>query len=154
MRQILTAEKGRQLKEAADRMDALELEPYCKDRLTFEGKTFWTLQTFQGGFLYWDDNDSDDLDKKVKDAIDKYEREHPDDLIYHSIVVPTEFGTICYILSVEKDKGDWEFEKCKKDNGKKFFYTYAYADNLDHPEFSEYGEIAIAPFTGGAKVLM
>ena len=103
-----------------------------------EGKKYYSYLT-AGGFLGSIDVIS--YDKAYEQAVKKFEKDHPNYLVYHAIETITAHGILLSLLYVSDMKEDWESERLQSDN-----FIMSYVLNLDNPELSEFGYIAIDAF--------
>ena len=103
-----------------------------------EGKKYYSYLT-AGGFLGSIDTIS--YDKAYEQAVKKFETKHPDYLVYHAIETITAHGKLLSLLYVSDRKDEWESERLQSDN-----FIMSYVLNLDNPELSEFGYIAIDAF--------
>lgn len=123
-----------QIKEAIMRMKELNLH----ENVVREFKEENMLNMSEnGGFLYWL---SEEHNKIIRDW-----EEESGNVAYHIIHNHTEFGELLSILYVGKYEDEWEMERADIKDG----HVFSYVVNLDVPEFSEYGSIAIQRKIGG-----
>lgn len=145
--------------EALRRLKLLNVMPDVKRRLQAEGhQTYWSMPSRWPtitGVLYWDDNDSDDLDKSVKNTLEKFHLEHPNILVYHSIWTPVQAGgeqmqLLTILCITEEDLKDPDFEQ--QPDGS--FYTFCYTANLTYPDLSEFGYCCVKGAGGGVVLVL
>lgn len=126
------------LTEAADRMKSLEINEDAIHELiqsdvkpvSFDGLD--GLYGFKTG--------------AVQDMQDFEEKYHA--LIYFVIYTPSDFGDMVSYLYVSDDEDEWEMDRDDLHEG----YAMTWTENLDHPECSEFGSIAITKTRfGGLK---
>ena len=103
-----------------------------------DAKKYYSYLT-AGGFLGSIDVIS--YDKAYEQAVKKFEKDHPNYLVYHAIETITAHGIFLSLLYVGNDKEDWESERLQSDN-----FIMSYVVNLDNPKLSEDGYIAIGAF--------
>ena len=135
-----------QKEEAVRRLTALKLHRnVVKD---FEnGKVNYSVRhnNIFDGILYWVDDD-----KKIADAIKKFEKER-DMLVYHAQLTQFTFGTCLTMLYVSKYIDEWEMDYNdilnEDENGVMCVYAYAY--NLTDPDLSDLGRVGIVRKNGG-----
>ena len=85
--------------------------------------------------------DTISYDKKYEKAVKDFETKHPDYIVYHAIETITAHGKLLSLLYVSSDKEDWESERLESNNN-----IMSYVFNLDNPDLSEFGYIAIDGF--------
>lgn len=103
-----------------------------------EGKVYYSYLTANGSMGSIDTISYDkDYEKVVKD----FEEKHPDYIVYHAIESITTHGKLLSLLYVSDDKEEWESERLENDNS-----IMSYVFNLDNPDLSEFGYIAIDGF--------
>ena len=73
---------------------------------------------------------------------------HPDCIVYHAIESITTQGKLLSLLYVSSDKEDWESERLDNNNN-----IMSYVFNLDNPDLSEFGYIAIDSFMGSGALV-
>lgn len=120
--------------EAIERMKLLKLDNYCIEAFT-KGKV-WESEGY--GALY-------EVNKKEQELIDKFEKNHPNCLVYHMIHNVFEFGECYSMLYVSGDKEEWEQDK--EDISESYVFAYVY--NKDYEWCSEFGSIAVKSQFGG-----
>ena len=103
-----------------------------------EGKVYYSYLT-AGGFMGSIDTIS--YDKNYEKAVKDFETKHQDYLVYHAIESITSHGKLLSLLYVSKDKEEWESERLESDNN-----IMSYVVNIDNPDLSEFGYIAIDGF--------
>lgn len=103
-----------------------------------EVKVYYSYLT-AGGFMGSIDTIS--YDKNYEKAVRDFEKKHPDCLVYHAIESITAHGKLLSLLYVSNDKEDWESERLESDNN-----IMSYVVNIDNPDLSEFGYIAIDGF--------
>lgn len=103
-----------------------------------DGKIYYSYLT-AGGFLGSIDTIS--YDKAYEQAVKKFEKEHPDFVVYHVVETITVSGKFLSLLYVSNDKENWESERLQDD---KAIMTYVL--NLNNPKLSEFGYITIDGF--------
>lgn len=103
-----------------------------------EDKVYYSYLT-AGGFLGSIDIIS--YDKTYEQAVKEFETKHPNYLVYHAIESITTQGKLLSLLYVSDDKEEWESERLQSDN-----FIMSYVLNLDNPDLSEFGYIAIDGF--------
>ena len=103
-----------------------------------EDKVYYSYLT-AGGFLGSIDTIS--YEKTYEQAVKKFETNHPNYLVYHAIETITAHGKLLSLLYVSDMKEDWESERLESNNS-----IMSYALNLDNPDLSEFGYIAIDGF--------
>lgn len=138
--------KTLQKEEALKRLQLLKLHPnVVKD---FEnGKIYYSMRQNKifDGILYWVDGD-----QKIFDAIKTFEKQ-TGAFVYHAQLTRFEFGLCLTMLFVSKYKQDWKYDiqdiENKDENGVMSVYAYAY--NMDVPEFSDLGLVGIKRKNGG-----
>ena len=85
--------------------------------------------------------------KEYERIIKNFEEENENYIVYHVVHSETYVGDILSILFVSDQPDEWEMERLE--NG----YIYAYSVNLSYPELSEYGDIFIEGYDGGASLI-
>lgn len=103
-----------------------------------EGKVYYSYLT-AGGFMGSIDTIS--YDKNYEKAVKDFEEKHPDYNVYHAIESITAHGKLLSLLYVSSDKEEWEGERLESNN-----IIMSYVINLDNPDLSEFGYIAIDGF--------
>lgn len=103
-----------------------------------EGKVYYSYLT-AGGFMGSIDTIS--YDKNYEKAVKDFETKHSDYIVYHAIESITAHGKLLSLLYVSSDKEDWESERLESNNN-----IMSYVFNLDNPDLSEFGYIAIDSF--------
>lgn len=91
-----------------------------------------------GGILYW-------LDEKKIKLVEEMEA-RTGGIVYHVIENHTEVGTMLTMLYVSKYPSEWWADR---NDMMKEGYAFAYVENLDCPDFSEFGGVIIKPQFGG-----
>ena len=103
-----------------------------------EDKVYYSYLT-AGGFMGSIDTIS--YDKDYEKAVKDFEAKHSDCIVYHAIESITAHGKLLSLLYVSGNKEDWESERLESDNN-----IMSYVFNLDNPDLSEFGYIAIDGF--------
>lgn len=103
-----------------------------------EGKVYYSYLTASG---FMGSIDTISYDKKYEKAVKDFETKHPDYLVYHAIESITSYGKLLSLLYVGDDNEEWETERLESDNN-----IMSYVFNLDNPDLSEFGYIAIDGF--------
>ena len=103
-----------------------------------EGKVYYSYLT-AGGFMGSIDTIS--YDKDYEKAVKDFETKHPDCIVYHAIESITAHGKLLSLLYVSSDKEDWESERLESNSS-----IMSYVLNIDNPDLSEFGYIAIDGF--------
>lgn len=103
-----------------------------------EGKVYYSYLT-AGGFMGSIDTIS--YDKNYEKAVKDFETKHPDYIVYHAIESITAHGKLLSLLYVGDDNEEWETERLDSNNN-----IMSYVFNLDNPDLSEFGYIAIDGF--------
>lgn len=103
-----------------------------------EGKVYYSYLT-AGGFMGSIDTIS--YDKNYEKAVKDFEAKHPDYIVYHAIESITAHGKLLSLLYVGDDNEEWETERLDSNNN-----IMSYVFNLDNPDLSEFGYIAIDGF--------
>lgn len=103
-----------------------------------EGKVYYSYLT-AGGFMGSIDTIS--YDKNYEKAVKDFEEKHPDCIVYHAIESITAYGKLLSLLYVSSDKEEWEGERLESNK-----CIMSYVINLDNPDLSEFGYIAIDGF--------
>lgn len=126
----------KQKKEAIARMQKLHLlEQVVTD---FEqGKLYKSEYSY--GALY-------DLDEAEKQRVKAFEEKH-NALVYHIIKNTTNYGVIYSYLCVDQYPEEWEIDMKDINSGT----ILCYKDNINIPDFSEFGYIGITPISGGLR---
>lgn len=125
--------KEKQIEEALTRMTMLHMSSRCINE--FKRGNVWESEGF--GALY-------EISEDEQKIVDKFEKGH-NAVVYHMIHNVFEFGECYTILYVSQDEDEWEEDKQDLQDG----YAMAYVENVDCPEFSEFGSVAIKPSIGG-----
>ena len=139
---MLTDEQRRTLQtEALKRLKALDVARDYYD--VFANDNIVTLYQHYAGFYATDWNMPDtDIEKHIKQIEDEF-----DCIVY---AITEEFYTFGYCLTflvVTKYKEDWDYEFDMTDTH--HFTCYAYVENLDAPQNSEFGSVGIKSMMGG-----
>lgn len=92
--------------------------------------------------------DTISYDKNYEKAVKDFETKHPDYIVYHAIESITAHGKLLSLLYVSNDKEDWESERLESDNN-----IMSYVVNIDNPDLSEFGYIAIDGFMGSGALV-
>lgn len=129
--------------EAIKRMIKLKLidnaiEEFRKDGIIEYSEPVY-ISGYKFGALYWVHNEPEWL-AKVKEFEEKN-----NSLVYHVIHSHTQFGELLNLLYVSDDEEEWEMDNEDIEDG----YAVAYVINLDAPDCSEFGSIAIRESGGG-----
>ena len=103
-----------------------------------EGKVYYSYLT-AGGFMGSIDTIS--YDKNYEKAVKDFEAKHSDCIVYHAIESITAHGKLLSLLYVGDDNEEWETERLDSNNN-----IMSYVFNLDNPDLSEFGYIAIDSF--------
>ncbi len=103
-----------------------------------EDKVYYSYLT-AGGFM--GSIDAISYDKNYEKAVKDFETKHKDCIVYHAIESITAHGKLLSLLYVSSDKEDWESERLESDNN-----IMSYVVNIDNPDLSEFGYIAIDGF--------
>lgn len=137
----MTVTKAKIKEEAINRIETLikkcNLNPNVLKYFKEEKKYYSYLTA--GGFLGSIDTIS--YDKAYEQAVKKFETDYPNCLVYHAIESITSHGKLLSLLYVGDKKEDWECERLQSNN-----FIMSYVLNLDNPELSESGCIAIDTF--------
>lgn len=138
--------KTLQKEEALKRLQLLKLHPNVVKDFE-EGKINYSLRqnSIFDGILYWTDND-----QKIANAIASFEQ-RTGSLVYHAQLTRFEFGLCLTMLYVSKHKHEWKYDlqDIKMEDSDGIMGVYAYAYNLDMPEFSDLGLVGIKRINGG-----
>lgn len=103
-----------------------------------EGKAYYSYLTANG---FMGSIDTISYDKNYEKAVRDFEKKHPDCLVYHAIESITTHGKLLSLLYVSDDKEEWQSERLESNNS-----IMSYVFNLDNPDLSEFGYIAIDGF--------
>lgn len=125
--------KQEQFREALTRMTMLNLSRQCIN--AFKDGIVWESEGY--GALY-------EVNQDEQRIIDAFEIQH-NALVYHMIHNKFEFGECYTILYVSSEKSEWKSDRYDIEDG----YAMAYVKNIDVPECSEFGSVAIRPSFGG-----
>ena len=126
--------KEKQLKEALQRIKALNLHPNVAKELEKENKLNASEHM---GALFWLKEGEEEVVRKIED---KYGI-----LVYHCIRSHTEMGMMLSCLYVSSSEEEWEMERADLKEDRPIAYVY----NASSPELSEFGSIEICPLFGG-----
>lgn len=85
------------------------------------------------------------LDKGAVDRIKTFEDNY-NGLVYYVIFTPTGVGNMESYLFVSDYEEEWEMDWNDLDDS----YAMTWTENLDHPEWSEFGSISFSKTRGGA----
>ena len=130
----VTMEKKRE--EAIKRMKVLQLFDPCIKAFANRGEVQFSEVT--GGLYEFSGNA--ELNAQVREFESEYNA-----LVYHVIHTYTQFGELYNFLYVSDYEEEWEMDNDDiKDN-----YAMAYVWNVDVPEYSEFGSIAVQQRFGG-----
>ena len=129
----------KQVAEAVKRMKKLGLMPQIVVEFENEGIVQYSEPTPIGGILYWLSNEPE-WREKVRVFEDEYHS-----LVYHVIHSYTRYGEQLSFLYVSDAEEEWEMDNIAIEDK----YPFAYVENLDCPEFSEFGTIAVDERAGG-----
>lgn len=103
-----------------------------------EDKVYYSYLT-AGGFMGSIDTIS--YEKNYEKAVKDFEAKHPDCIVYHAIESITIHGKLLSLLFVSGNKEEWESERLESNKS-----IMSYVLNLDNPDLSEFGYIAIDGF--------
>ena len=126
--------KEKQLKEALQRIKALNLHPNVAKELEKENKLNASEHM---GALFWLKEGEEEVVRKIEDKYGIF--------IYHIIKSYTQMGILLSFLYVSSSEEEWEMERADLDANCPIAYVY----NVEYPEFSEFGSIGIRPIFGG-----
>lgn len=110
-----------------------------------EGKVYYSYLTASG---FMGSIDTISYDKNYEKAVKDFETKHPDCIAYHAIESITSHGKLLSLLYVSSDKEEWESERLESNNN-----IMSYVVNLDNPDLSEFGYIAIDSFMGSGALV-
>lgn len=82
--------------------------------------------------------DTISYEKDYEQAVKKFEKKHPNYLVYHAIESITTQGKFLSLLYVSDDKEEWKSERIEGNNS-----IMSYVLNFDIPDYSEFGYIVI-----------
>lgn len=103
-----------------------------------EGKVYYSYLTASG---FMGSIDTISYDKNYEKAVKDFEAKHPNCQVYHAIESITVHGKLLSLLYVSDDKEEWQSERFESNNS-----IMSYVFNLDNPDLSEFGYIAIDGF--------
>lgn len=103
-----------------------------------EGKVYYSYLTASG---FMGSIDTISYDKNYEKAVKDFEAKHPNCQVYHAIESITAHGKLLSLLYVSDDKEEWQSERFESNNS-----IMSYVFNLDNPDLSEFGYIAIDGF--------
>lgn len=103
-----------------------------------EGKVYYSYLTVCG---FMGSIDTIFCDKDYEKAVKDFETKHQDYLVYHAVESITSKGKLLSLLYISDDKEEWGSERLESNNS-----IMSYVFNLDNPELSEFGYIAIDKF--------
>lgn len=119
--------------EAVKRLKLLRLHPNVIS--DFQQGKLNCSETF--GALFW-------LDEEKKKIVAELEA-RCGGVVYHLIRSNTAFGVMVSCLYVSKYEEEWQQERENLRDG----VVFAYVENLDYPDLSEFGSILVKPVAGG-----
>ena len=125
--------REKQLEQALKRMEMLNLSKQCIN--AFKNGNIWESEGI--GALY-------ECNDKEKEIIKSFENK-TNGLVYHMIHNKFEFGECYTMLYVSQYEDEWEDDMEDIKNG----YIFAYVENIDVPDYSEFGSVAIQSNIGG-----
>ena len=125
--------RNKQWLEAYKRMKRLNMSAQCIQ--AFKEDKVWESEGV--GALY-------ELNPDEQKIVDEFEKKYGA-LVYHMIHNQFEFGECYTILYVSKYEEEWQEDLEDVSNG----YAMSYVKNIDAPECSEFGTVAIKPNIGG-----
>lgn len=133
--------RQKQKAEAIARMRALGLMPQVIKDFDKSGVIYYSERqnAFFNATLYWVSN-SPTMTESVREFEDKHNA-----LVYHCQLTHTEFGDMVSMLFVSEREEEWPMDRA--DIGDDM--AFAWVENRDCPEFSEFGKIGIRPSMGG-----
>lgn len=120
-------------REALERMTMLHMSRQCIN--AFKNGKVWESEGY--GALY-------ELNPDEQKIVDEFEQKY-NAVVYHMIHNKFEFGECYTILYVSNEKSEWKSDRYDIEDG----YAMAYVKNIDAPECSEFGTVAIKPNIGG-----
>lgn len=120
-------------REALERMTMLHMSRQCIN--AFKDGKVWESEGY--GALY-------ELNPDEQKIVDEFEQKY-NAVVYHMIHNKFEFGECYTILYVSNEKSEWKSDRYDIEDG----YAMAYVKNVDVPECSEFGTVAIKPNIGG-----
>lgn len=120
-------------REALERMTMLHMSRQCIN--AFKNGKVWESEGY--GALY-------ELNPDEQKIVDEFEQKY-NAVVYHMIHNKFEFGECYTILYVSNEKSEWKSDRYDIEDG----YVMAYVKNVDAPECSEFGTVAIKPNIGG-----
>ena len=130
--------KQKKVQEAVKRMKALGLIDEVIKQFEKNGTVCVSEPPMGAVFSIPDDNE-------LKQAIVAFEKEH-NALVYHVVRSYTEIGQMDSYLYVSDNEQEWEMDMPETDDIfsiEKDFYVFAYVENVDDPNCSEFGEIMV-----------
>ena len=137
----MTTTKTEIKNEAINRINALiekcKLNPNVLKYFK-EDKVYYSYLTASG---FMGSIDTISYDKDYEQAVRDFEDKHPDCIVYHAIESITTQGKLLSLLYVSSDKEDWESERLESNSS-----IMSYVLNIDNPDLSEFGYIAIDGF--------
>lgn len=138
--------RKRQRAEAAARLRALEgmgMHPNVLREFEESGRVNYSEGALTPwgpvGILYWLDGSPE-----LESAAARFEEESGS-LVYHALLNRTSMGSMLTLLYVSRDDEEWGVDRAELAEGR----ACAYVCNLDDPQLSEYGGIAIEVAGGG-----
>lgn len=90
--------------------------------------------------------------KKILGFVKDFEKEYGG-IVYHIQSVNTDVGELLTFFYVSSHQEEWDTDLTPetRNNGQKYFFTYAYVKNLTIPEYSEFGGVGVIPSSGGVR---
>lgn len=132
--------------EAVKRLELLKLLPNVLKDFKADGTVYYSERFSNAfdGILFWISN-TPEYGQAVKEF---EETRHA--IVYHAQLTHFSFGLCLSMLFVSQYPEEWEQDRQDlKPDSKGIMYPYAYAYNLDIPDFSDIGRIGIVKKNGG-----
>lgn len=135
-----------QKEEAIKRLELLKLHPNVLNEFKKKGTVYYSERQNKifDGILYWVSNE-----KEYEQVIKEFEKTRHA-LVYHAQLTRFNFGLCLSLLFISQYPEEWEQDRedlMPDSNG--IMYPYAYAYNLDIPDYSDLGKIGIVRKNGG-----
>lgn len=124
--------------QEAEALERLRLIPQLLPEVIADFDKDKRLYISEFGVLYW-------LDQYpgMVEAVKRFEAEH-NAVVYFATYDHMEFGDCLSMLYVSNYPEEWQQDRDELKDG----YPFAYVENLDAPDCSEFGSIGIAPRMG------
>ncbi len=126
--------RARQEAEAVERMKLLELYPTVISEFQNE-KVINKSELI--GILYW-------LDEDEKEFVKDFESEY-NAVVYHIVKTNTTIGCMLSVFYVSDTESEWKTDRADLKNGEQLCYV----QNIDNPDYSEFGYICFQKNCGG-----